>query len=1061
MFFATWNIRTLMDSKQSDRPERRSAIIARELRNFKVDIAGLAETRFPDEGQLREEGGGYTFFWKGKPSEDRRIHGVGFAIKNELLKLMPEVPVGINERIMTLQLKLDRNQTATVISAYAPTLDSEDSDKELFYSQLDSVLSSIPSCNKVILLGDFNARVGRDHEVWPNTIGKEGVGNCNSNGLLLLTTCREHNLIITNTLFRQKDKFKTSWQHPRSRHWHLIDYIIVRCNDRKDVLLTRSMTSADDCWTDHRLIRSKIAISIAPRRRLQKKNPRRKFNTTYLQDPLLQVEFVTKLEEALPEEYQDNIEEHWDSLKNTILDTCASTMGFTKKKHQDWFDENDSQIKDLIDQKRKSFQAWRNDPDCAQKKEAYHTAKGEVQRKTRTMKNEWWVRKAKEMQSFADNNNSRAFFIATKEVYGPSSVGMNPLTSKDGSSLLKDTDSITSRWREHFSDLLNLPSTVSENTTDQIPLRPTKEELAAPPTLEEVEEAIQKMKNNKAAGPDGIPAEIFKAGGPKLAAHVHALIEKIWQQEEIPCDLRDALIVTIFKKGDKSDCGNYRGISLLSIAGKILARILAVRLQPLSEEILPESQCGFRPSRGTVDAIFTARQLQEKSREQHKPLYMAFIDLSKAFDMVNRHTLWKVLLRIGCPEKFIRVLRLLHDDMTASVLGGGDNESDPFTVGAGVKQGCVIAPTLFSIYISCILHLAENEGTLPGGIDITYRVDGGLFRLSRLKARRKIKTTSIMEIQYADDNAIFAQSESDLQAILTTLAKAYRQLGLILNTKKTKVLYQPSPSGPYEPPRITVNHEAVENVEEFPHLGSIVSTKANIDAEVRHRISCASAAFGKLRRRVFENKDILVSTKILVYKAVILPTLLYASESWTVYARHLKQLEKYHQRCLRRILQVTWEHRRTNSSILEEAECSSIESLLIKNQLRWTGHVLRMPDSRLPKQILFCELSAGQRSVGGQQKRFKDNVKADLKKCNIDIKSWESLAQERSKWRQIVHDGCMELEINKSDAAEMKRERRKRRAELQSDPWPTSNKCPHCKKVCGSRIGLFSHMKTH
>ncbi len=137
--------------------------------------------------------------------------------------------------------------------------------------------------------------------------------------------------------------------------------------------------------------RSKIAISIAPRRRLQKKNLRHKFNTTYLQDPLLQVEFVTKLEEALPQEYQDNIEEHWDSLKNTILDTCASTMGFTKKKHQDWFVENDSQIKDLIDQKRKSFQAWRNDPDCAQKKEAYHTVKGEVQRKTRTMKNEFWV----------------------------------------------------------------------------------------------------------------------------------------------------------------------------------------------------------------------------------------------------------------------------------------------------------------------------------------------------------------------------------------------------------------------------------------------------------------------------------------------------------------------------------------------------------------------------------------------------------------------------------------------------------------------------------------------
>ena len=974
---------------------------------------------------------------------------------------MPEVPVGINERIMTLQLKLDKNQTATVISAYAPTLDSEDLEKEIFYSQLNNVLSGIPNCHKVILLGDFNARIGRDHEIWPDTLGKEGVGSCNSNGLLLLTMCREHNLIVTNTLFRQKNKFKTSWQHPRSKHWHLIDYIIVRCRDRKDVLLTRSMTSADDCWTDHRLIRSKMAIGIAPKRRLQKKTLRRKFNTTRLQDPSVQKEFATKLSKALPVEHPDDIEDHWDSLKNSILETCKGTIGYAKKKHQDWFDENDTEIEKLIDQKRKTFQTWRKDPDCTKKKEAYHNVKAEVQRRIRALKNEWWVKKAEEMQAFADTNNSRAFFLATKEIYGPSSMGMNPLMSKDGSTLLKDSDSVTSRWKEHFSDLLNLPSNVSESTTDQIPQRAIREELAAPPKLEEVEEAIKKMKNNKAAGPDGIPAEIFKAGGPKLTDQVHQLVEKIWQLEEIPSDLRDALIVTIFKKGDKSDCGNYRGISLLSIAGKILARILATRLQPLSEEVLPESQCGFRPSRGTVDAIFAARQLQEKSREQHMPLYMAFIDLSKAFDMVNREALWRILLKVGCPEKYVSVLRLLHDEMSASVLGGGGSESEPFTVGAGVKQGCVIAPTLFSIYISCILQIVEAEDTLPDGIEIMYRVDGGLFKLSRLKAKTKISTTSVMEIQYADDNAVFAQSKEDLQTILNTFAKAYRQLGLLLNSKKTKVLYQPPPNGTSTPPAITVNETPVENVEEFPHLGSLLSTKANIDAEVNHRISCASAAFGKLRKRVFENKDILVNTKILVYKAVILPTLLYASESWTVYARHLKQLEKYHQRCLRRILQVTWEDKRTNTSILGEAKCNFIETMLIKNQLRWCGHVLRMPDSRLPKQLLFSQLSTGKRSVGGQMKRFKDNMKANLEKCDIDTKNWEALAQERDKWRQTIHGACAIHEKDKSDAAELKRKKRKSRPETQPNPLTSDNKCPHCDKICGSRIGLFSHLKTH
>ena len=243
-----------MDTQNSERPERRTAFVARELRQYNIDIAALQETRRAGEGQLTEKGAGYTFFWKGKEENEQRIHGVGFAVKNELIRNLEELPVGVSERLMTLRLKLKSNQQATVISAYAPTLQAEPEDKEIFYSTLDSVLTQIPSNHKIILLGDFNARVGRDHSVWENVIGKEGVGNANSNGIQLLTKCAEHQLVITNTLFRQKNRNKTSWRHPRSRHWHMIDYVIVRCCDRKDVLIIKTMTSSDECWTDHRLV---------------------------------------------------------------------------------------------------------------------------------------------------------------------------------------------------------------------------------------------------------------------------------------------------------------------------------------------------------------------------------------------------------------------------------------------------------------------------------------------------------------------------------------------------------------------------------------------------------------------------------------------------------------------------------------------------------------------------------------------------------------------------------------------------------------------------------------
>ena len=122
------------------------------------------------------------------------------------------------------------------------------------------------------------------------------------------------------------------------------------------------------------------------------------------------------------------------------------------------------------------------------------------------------------------------------------------------------------------------------------------------------------MKPGKAPGPDNIPLEFFTHGGPELKNRLMLLILKIWETKTLPSDFRDATIVTIFKKGDRGNCNNYRGISLLSIASKIFARILLDRLLVLAEDVLPESQCGFRPSRGTIDMIFCARQLQEESR---------------------------------------------------------------------------------------------------------------------------------------------------------------------------------------------------------------------------------------------------------------------------------------------------------------------------------------------------------------------------------------------------------------------------------------------------------------
>ena len=630
--------------------------------------------------------------------------------------------------------------------------------------------------------------------------------------------CAEHRLLITNTTFRMKDKHKTSWMHPRSKHWHLIDYVITRQRDRADVLPTRAMAGSTACSTDHRLIRAKVAIRIAPKHRKQQTS-RRRFDIGKLKDLDTSNQFKGDLQERLLSKPDDNlsVEEHWTHVKTALTDACKEAVGFKTKRHQDWFNENDKEIRRLIESKRQAFTDWQNHRHCNVRKAKYHILRADVQREIRNMKDKWWIDKAAEIQGYADNHKSREFYAATRTIYGPTQRHTAPLRSKDGTTLIKDKEGILSRWKEHFTDLLNRDSHVQPDSLDNVPAVPVREELDDMIHIEEVRKAVKQMKCNKASGGDGIPAEVYKHGGTALVRHLHRLFLKIWKHEEVPQELKDASIVTIFKKGSRTECGNYRGISLLSVAGKILAKVLLNRLQPLSESIIPETQCGFRPGRGTTDMIFSARQVQEKCREQGRDLCLAFIDFTKAFDSVNREALWACLARLGCPPKFVNITRQLHEGMKGCVLFDGE-QSGSFNINTGVKQGCVIAPTLFSIFLAAFISLAAVDQAK--GVGIIYHTDGELFNMRRLKAKTKVKATSIVDLQYADDCAIAAHTEADLQNTLDAFSEAYKLLGLTVNVTKTKVLFQPAQPLTATAPNIDIEGATLENVDHFAYLGS-------------------------------------------------------------------------------------------------------------------------------------------------------------------------------------------------------------------------------------------------
>ena len=1055
MKIGSWNVRTLLSdtSSAATRPERRTALVARELGRLGIDIAALSETRLADEGQLDEVGGGYTFFWKGVEEGENRQHGVGFAIKTDLVKQLTELPSGINKRLMTMRLPLESNRFVTIISAYAPTLTSPEEDKGIFYDELRSILLNVPPSDKIWLCGDFNARVGTDYEAW-SCLGKHGVaGSVNDNGFLLLHLCSEFDLVIGNTLFQQSDRKKVTWMHARSKNWHMLDYFITRRRDRQDLRIVSACPSAE-CWTDHRLIRAKLRVKIKKKARFNRPKASVKLNVSMLNNPDTQQKFSESLK------CLENVTD-WETFRDTMYKVGKETLGTVKKKHKDWFDENDPEILCLLNEKRaveSRVLSKTQSPDKVQVNELKQI-KSKVQKRLRQLENSWWETKVEEIQEASNTGDAHKLYSLIREAYGPRSSTVSPVRSSDGQNLIKDPSSILNRWKEHFDELLNRESNIDPSFIDKIPQREMKLILNEPPSLDEVNNAIDALKLRKAPGKDGITSEMLKFEGPETRKAVWNIILGFWNDESVHQDWRDAIMIVLYKnKGKRDICGNYRGIALLCVVGKVLSRIILTRLTiHISNCVLPESQCGFRAGRSTSDMIFSARQIQEKCREQRVGLYQVFIDLTKAFDTVNRNALWKILGKMGCPDKFVNIIKSFHDDMKVWVSLSGEL-SDPISVENGVKQGDIPAPTLFAIYFFIVFVLAFDDEDAPA-IYIRYRTTNKLFALKRFNAKRELTIAMVRDLLYADDCDLVAHTEADMQRMMDLFSRACTALGLTISLDKTKAMFSPAPGEEYVEPNIYIYGKRIGVVLEFIYLGGKLQHNGSCDKEIDYRISQASSSFSALRERCWSRRGIKPETKIDIYKVIVLAVLLYALETCTLYRKQLMKLERFQQYCLREILNIRWQSLTTNEEVLRRSDCFSITSLLMKSRLRWSGHVARMPDYRIPKQLLYGELCNGTRAHGGQVLRYKDTLRLTLKKCQFDD-NWEVLAQNRSDWRAAVHQNVSNFEKKRREYASMKRAVRKKQHHpliAQSTTFP----CHICNRILLTRAGLTNHLKWH
>ena len=197
---------------------------------------------------------------------------------------------------------------------------------------------------------------------------------------------------------------------------------------------------------------------------------------------------------------------------------------------------------------------------------------------------------------------------------------------------------------------------------------------------------------------------MLKPVGESGAIEVHHLIEDIITEGRIPTDWQESYIVNLYKgKGDALNRGNYRGLKLIDQVMKVLERVVESLIRQRVE--IDEMQCGFMSGRGTTDARFIVRQLQEKHLTAYKPLYMAFVDLEKAFDRVPRDVIWWAMRKLGIDEWLVRLVQSMYTDVRSRVRVG-NGYSEKFGVAVGVHQGSVLSPLLFIIVLEALYRLS-------------------------------------------------------------------------------------------------------------------------------------------------------------------------------------------------------------------------------------------------------------------------------------------------------------------------------------------------------------------
>ena len=564
------------------------------FKDYKLDICAVTETKITGIDKKNLEAG-MTLLLSGRDDENH-YQGVGLLLNRFASKALCEWEP-IDERLLYARFKSNHGNLSVVV-CYAPINDAADESKDAFYYKLQEALDKVANHDLLICVGDFNSKMGNSNIDFEACMGNEGAGNTmNENGVRFGSFCLANNLVIGGTLFKHSDIHKTTWTSPCGKYKNQIDHIAISKRHRGSLLDVRVKRGAD-IGSDHQLSVSQVKLKL----KIQKsdKISRKKYDIDKLRkggEASINFRWECRnrfmVLETL-EELEKGVDEIWNDVKETLHEAAEQTIkSGRRERRKRWISDQTWEIMQRRKKAKLKSETLRDDHEIEIARAEYWSLHSEVRRLVKRDKRREKEQKIAETEKQINKNEGQSQRIAYKSIRELNgNVGKRkeiPVKDRQGNVLSKDIE-IKNRWKEHFETILNRPIPPEEDIPSAD--RDLDIELGEI-TLNEVKEAIKQSKSNKAPGDDELFPEMFKVEDESLPAVLTKLFNKIWRTGVVPKDWKDGVIIKIPKKGDLSDCGNWRGITLLPIASKIFSKILLNRMEPAVERMLRDEQAGF------------------------------------------------------------------------------------------------------------------------------------------------------------------------------------------------------------------------------------------------------------------------------------------------------------------------------------------------------------------------------------------------------------------------------------------------------------------------------------